>query len=55
MPASIQWILGSLVVATAIWLFLWANPSSRVPPVARTERSPENGRFPNEQNQEPQE
>ena len=60
MSASIQWILGALVVATAIWLLLWASPSSRAPPVGQTERPLINDRFPRrgqrtEQNPERQE
>ena len=57
MSASIQWILGALVVALAIWLLLWASPSSRTPPAGRRARSPIDGRFPSmalrtKQNQE---
>jgi len=60
MSAGIQWIFGALVIAMAIWLLLWASPSSREPPVGQTERSRVRNRFSSmgprtEQNREPRE
>jgi hypothetical protein len=38
MSTGIQWILGALVVAFAIWLLLGARPSSRAPPAERSDQ-----------------